>query len=116
MSWIIGVVLLIMLLPLLRMLGAILIFGIVVIILASSNTASVSVSEPAMPVRQLTYQELRDYPLDCAQADSQLAELRAVQSQYNFDSDVDQLTPDQKAWNGIIKSNIWWFAYRCNKS
>jgi len=79
---------------------------------ACDQNASVSVPEP----RKITYQELIDYPLDCEKADSQLAELRAIQEGYNFESDPDLLTHDERAWNAIIKSDIWWFAYRCNKS
>ena len=117
MVWIIGILALIVLLPLLRILGAILLFIVVVLMLASSGPSSqVTVSAPVAQVRQLTYQELVDYPLNCDQADIQLSELKAIQARYNFDSDVDSLTPDNRAWNGIIKSNIWWFAYRCNKS
>ena len=117
MAWIIGILALIVLLPLLRVLGVILLFVAVVVILASSGTSSqVTVSAPVTQVRPLTYQELVDYPLNCEQADSQLSELKAIQARYNFDSDVDSLTPDNRAWNSIIKSNIWWFAYRCNKS
>jgi hypothetical protein len=79
---------------------------------ACNQNASVTVSAP----QNLTYEYLVNYPLNCELADSQLAELRAIESKFNFDSDVDKLSADDRAWNGMIKSNIWWFAYRCNKS
>jgi hypothetical protein len=79
---------------------------------ACNQNASVTVSAPP----NLTYEYLVNYPLNCELADSQLAELRAIESKFNFDSDVDKLSADDRAWNGMIKSNIWWFAYRCNKS
>lgn len=79
---------------------------------ACHESASVTVSAPPT----LTYDYLVNYPLNCDYAETQLAELKEIQSRFNFDSDVDKLSKDDRAWNSIIKSNIWWFAYRCNKS
>ena len=86
------------------------------LLLAACDQTIIVPVTPSRTVRPITYQELRDYPLDCEKADSQLAELKAIQEHYDFESDVELLTHDERAWNGIIKSNIWWFAYRCNKS
>jgi hypothetical protein len=84
---------------------------------ACNQNQSVEYSvEPAYKAAPITYDQLANYPLDCNKADEQLAHLRAIQSDYNFDSDPDMLSDVERSWNAIIKSNIWWFAYTCDKS
>ena len=63
-----------------------------------------------------TYQELVDYPASCDLADSQLAELKGLQTRKNFNDDPDLMNEQDRAYNGILKSTIWWFAYKCDKS
>lgn len=64
----------------------------------------------------LSYQELVDYPSQCAKADEQLAELRRIQSIKNFNPDPDALSEHDRAYNSRLKATIWWYAYRCDKS
>lgn len=88
----------------------------VVVLGFNGHQSRINSPEYVAETHEYTYEELRHYPLNCDNAESQLAELRALQEKYNFDPDPDKLSHDDKAWNAIIKSNIWWFAYRCNKS
>jgi Tfp pilus assembly protein PilP len=63
--------------------------------------------------RMLSYQELVDYPTQCAKADIQLAQLKRIQQIKNFDSDQDNLNEDDRAYNSRLKATIWWYTYRC---
>jgi Tfp pilus assembly protein PilP len=65
--------------------------------------------------RVLTYDQLVNYPSQCAKADAQLRELREIQRIKNFDQDPDNLTPADRAYNSRLKASIWWYAYRCEK-
>jgi len=86
------------------------------LLFACQEKASVTVQAPSKQPAVLTYDYLANYPLNCDLAESQLAELKDIQDRFNLDSDPEKLSENDRAWNGIIKSNIWWFAYRCNKS
>ncbi len=66
--------------------------------------------------RVLTYDELVNYPSQCAKADSQLRELKAIQRIKNFNEDPDNLNPADRAYNSRLKASIWWYAYRCEQS
>jgi len=66
--------------------------------------------------RVLTYDELVNYPSQCAKVDSQLRELKEIQRIKNFDQDPDKLNPADRAYNSRLKASIWWYAYRCNQS
>jgi len=66
--------------------------------------------------KELTYQELVNYPASCDRAESQLAELKALQERKNFDPDPDNLDDADRAYNSRLKATIWWFSYRCDKS
>jgi hypothetical protein len=121
MSWIIVIIGLGLALPILRFVGGALIILVVVAVLAlsphePSGTVVVAPAATIISAEPVTYQYLVNYPLNCDYADSQLAELKSIQQKFNFDQDPDQLSPDDRALNGIIKSDIWWFSYRCNKS
>jgi hypothetical protein len=70
----------------------------------------------AAPVKNLSYQELKDLPTDCQYADQQLATLRDLQKLKNYDSDPDKLTEYARSYNGLLKAKIWWYAYECAKS
>lgn len=64
----------------------------------------------------MTYEELEKYPAQCAKADSQLRELRALQKIKNFAEDPDELNDADRAYNSRLKATIWWFAYKCDKT
>jgi hypothetical protein len=72
--------------------------------------------DQAAPVKNLSYQELKDLPTDCQYADQQLATLRDLQKLKNYDSDPDKLTEYARSYNGLLKAKIWWYAYECAKS
>jgi hypothetical protein len=77
----------------------------------TGNTADVS--KLVKQSHTLSYQELVNYPTDCAKKDSQLAELRSLQSAMNFKSDPDELSDSDRAYNSRLKATIWWYSYRC---
>lgn len=64
----------------------------------------------------MSYEQLVNYPMQCARADEQLKELRNIQSVLNFDSDPDNLNDGDRAYNSRLKATIWWYAYSCGKS
>lgn len=65
--------------------------------------------------RDLTYDQLVNYPSQCAKADEQLRELKALQARKNFNEDPDMLNDSDRAYNSRLKASIWWYAYRCEK-
>ena len=64
----------------------------------------------------LSYQQLVNYPIDCAKKDIQLAELTALQEFKNFSPDSDTLNVNDRAYNGRLKATIWWYSYSCGES
>ena len=64
----------------------------------------------------LSYQQLVNYPIECAKKDIQLAELTALQEFKNFSLDSDTLNVDDRAYNGRLKATIWWYSYSCGES
>jgi hypothetical protein len=63
-----------------------------------------------------TYEELKNYPVDCNKKDLQLAHLYLVQKTKNFKEDPDELTPADYFYNSRLKSTIWWFYYECDNT
>ena len=66
--------------------------------------------------KSLTYQQLRDYPVDCSLKDQQLHQLKAIQTRLNFNQDPDQLSEPDRIYNSRLKATIWWYAYSCEQS
>jgi Tfp pilus assembly protein PilP len=60
-----------------------------------------------------TYEELKNYPLDCNKKTIQLAHLYLIQKTKAFNEDPDKLTPADYYYNSRLKSSIWWFYYEC---
>ena len=112
MFWIIGLILLIMLIPLLRIVGILLLLIFCLTLFTSSDK---SVTVTALPPSIMTYQELVDYPMDCNFKDQQLIELKNLQTIKNFDADPDLLEDSDRAFNSRLKATIWWYAYRCDQ-
>jgi hypothetical protein len=112
MFWIIGLILLIMLIPLLRIVGILLLLIFCLTLFTSSDK---SVTVTALPLSIMTYQELVDYPMDCNFKDLQLIELKNLQTVKNFDPDPDLLEDSDRAFNSRLKATIWWYAYRCDQ-
>ena len=63
----------------------------------------------------LSYQQLVDYPVDCAIKEQQLAELREVQRVKNFNSDSDELNEADYHYNSRLKATIWYYSYGCEQ-
>jgi hypothetical protein len=66
--------------------------------------------------QSLTYQQLRDYPVDCSLKDQQLQQLKTIQTKLNFDQDPDKLSEPDRVYNSRLKATIWWYAYSCEQS
>jgi hypothetical protein len=64
----------------------------------------------------LTYQQLRDYPVDCQLKDKQLGQLKSIQTRLNFDQDPDKLSQPDRIYNSRLKATIWWYSYSCEQS
>ena len=78
------------------------------------DTSEISRGLPAITVP--SYEQLVSYPMDCSKSDQQLAQLKLIQKIKNFDPDPDNLSDSDRTYNARLKSSIWWFAYRCQKS
>ena len=66
--------------------------------------------------KTLTYEQLVNYPTDCAKADIQLKELKSIQETKRFNPNPDNLEGQDYAYNSRLKATIWWYAYTCDKS
>ena len=66
--------------------------------------------------KEMSYQELYDFPNDCGQSDKQLSILKRLQETKHFNSDPDKLNPADRDYNSRLKATIWWYTYRCDKS
>jgi hypothetical protein len=97
----------------LRLLVAVFIIYLVVSCKDSDKNSSKLVERP---LQILSYEQLLDYPNQCALADQQLKQLRWIQRAKNFDPDPDNLTEADRLYNSRLKATIWWYAYTCNKS
>lgn len=64
----------------------------------------------------MTYQELVDYPVDCKFKETQVSELKNLQSIKNFNPDPDLLNEEDHDFNSRLKATIWWYVYRCDQS
>lgn len=83
---------------------------IAIVTYTSGNTTSAATKSV------LTYEQLRDYPVDCKFKEKQLAELKEIQRIKNFAEDPDLIVEDaDKQYNARLKATIWWFAYGCEK-
>jgi hypothetical protein len=72
--------------------------------------------DQAATVKDLSYQELKDLPLNCQYAEQQLTVLKDLQKMKNFDPDPDMLSEPSRKYNAMLKAKIWWYAVRCAKS
>ncbi len=61
----------------------------------------------------LSYDELVNYPSQCAKAKEQLSELRYIQRVKNFAQDLDSLNEADRAYNSRLKAIIWWYTWKC---
>ena len=81
------------------------------LVLAGCNNAA---SGPP-PFRMLTYDELVNFETKCSLAKEQQTMLRTILERKNFDTDPDNLSPDDRAYNSRLKATIWWYEYRCKQ-
>lgn len=70
----------------------------------------------AATAKDLSYQELRDLPMNCQHSEQQLVVLKNLQKLKKFNPNPDQLSEYDRSYNGLLKAKIWWYAYRCGKS
>jgi hypothetical protein len=85
-----------------------------ILVLAGCKESSpISTTIQPTQYRPLTYQQLVNYPIDCAKKNSQLAELKELQEFKNFSQDSDSLDVNSRAYNGRLKATIWWYSYSC---
>jgi hypothetical protein len=63
--------------------------------------------------KMLSYDQLVAYPTSCDKSTEQLSELRSIQRAKNFDSDIEQLGEDDRAYNSRLKATIWWYTWKC---
>jgi len=104
--------------PLIRSIGAIVIFAWVCSTLINVGTAVSDSSNNTgsyYDPGNLTYQQLVDYPANCDKKEQQLKELHQLQQNKNFNPDPEQLSDDDRAYNSRLKATIWWYAYGCEK-
>lgn len=93
-----------------------LIIGILIIFYIMYTHPTDAVSNPIRDGLTVpTYEQLRDYPVDCKLKDSQLADLYRIQKIKNFAEDPDDLNDQDRQYNARLKATIWWFAYGCEK-
>jgi len=65
--------------------------------------------------KELTYQELVDYPGNCSLKQEQLIYLKKLQTIKNFNPNPDLLSEEDHTYNARLKATIWWYAYRCEE-
>jgi hypothetical protein len=64
----------------------------------------------------LTYEALANYPVSCELDNQQLAHLKKIKQDKNFDPDPDNLSLVDREYNSKLKATIWWYSYSCDKS
>lgn len=77
------------------------------LLLVDNGTASVKIP---------SYEELKNYPMSCQEADNQLKYLKDVRSALKLPEDPDQLNENDRIYNSRLKATIWWYSYTCGKS
>ena len=61
----------------------------------------------------LSFEQIKNYPVDCNKKELQLAHLYLIQKTKNFNEDPDELSEADYYYNSRLKSTIWWFYYEC---
>ena len=64
--------------------------------------------------RLLTYDELYNYPRDCAKQHEQVTELNNILMAKRFNTDPDELDEADHDYNARLKATLWWYVYACN--
>ena len=62
----------------------------------------------------LTYDELYNYPRDCAKQHGQVTELNNILMAKRFNADPDELDEADHDYNARLKATLWWYVYACN--
>ena len=65
--------------------------------------------------RMLTYDELVAFEPSCNKANTEQPMLKSILERKNFDTDPDNLNPEDRAYNSRLKATIWWYEYRCKQ-
>jgi hypothetical protein len=101
--------------PVIRFFGAIIILALIFGSILSPSPSTASKPYDYTYYKDMSYQELYDFPNDCSLKNKQLSILKQLQQSKSFDPDPDKLSPADKDYNGRLKATIWWYAYRCEK-
>jgi hypothetical protein len=100
--------------PVIRFIGAFIILAwIAGSMLSPSSSTEVSRPYDYTYYKEMSYDELYNFPNDCKLKDQQLDILTRLQQVKNFNPDPDNLSPADKDYNSRLKATIWWYAYRC---
>lgn len=110
-----AVVILAIFLPVLRFLLGLLVIWTFISLFDHSNSAA-TVVPTTKYVREISYEDLKKYPVSCDKKDQQLSELAKLQQLKNFNSDPEKLEESDRIFNSRLKSTIWWYTYSCNQS
>jgi len=109
-----GVILAIFL-PVLRFLIGLLIIWTFFSLFDHSNSAATVVPTTEY-FREISYEDLKKYPVSCDKKDQQLAELTKLQRSKNFNPDPEKLEESDRIFNSRLKATIWWYTYSCVQS
>lgn len=89
--------------------------GLLIYILVSLAGQDYREANPPTNVNIISYQELRNYPVDCNKKEEQLAQLYAIQRALNFNPDPDKLSDSDADYDSRLKATIWYYYYGCEK-
>lgn len=62
-----------------------------------------------------TYEQLKNYPLDCKKKVEQIFDLKDIMRLKYFGPDPEQFSKADKAYYDLLKEHIWWFSYNCEQ-
>jgi hypothetical protein len=62
-----------------------------------------------------TIEELINYPLSCKKKHEQYRHLADIQKRKNFSENPDNLSPQDRQYNSVLREHLWWFVYNCEQ-
>jgi len=111
--FIIGICVLALFMPVLRFLFGIAILAMFFLIF-TGGTGNTSQSNTTNNYSNaMTYEQLKNYPVNCLKKTQQLEELNSLLNSKNFDSDPEKLAESDRIYNSRLKATIWWYTYSC---
>lgn len=64
--------------------------------------------------RDVSYEQLKQFPKDCSKVDVNLNKLTTLQHSKGFKEDPDELTDEDRAYNALLKETVWWYRRECD--